>query len=67
MGPKYNFFLEKYLGGRGGSFLIPKKISQIFLYSKRFILVLNFGKIVQFNNFIANLRKLPHAYKKEKQ
>ena len=57
----------------GGSFPIQKITLQIFLVSKRYILVVNFGKNVQKGgrggvisnpkNFIANLRKLTHIYK----
>ena len=58
----------------GGSFPIQKITLQIFLVSKRHILVVNFGENVQKGgegggvisnpkNFIANLRKLTHIYK----
>ena len=64
-------FLENFRRG-GGSFPIQKITLQIFLVSKRYILVVNFGKNVQKGgrggvisnpkNFIANLRKLAHIY-----
>ena len=63
-------FFENFRRG-GGSFPIQKITLQIFLVSKRYILVVNFGKNVQKGgegggvisnpkNFIANLRKLTH-------
>ena len=56
----------------GGVISDPKNTLQIFLVSKRYILVVNFGKkcpkrgggvISNPKNFIANLRKLAHIYK----
>ena len=66
-------FFWKTSEGGGGSFPIQKITLQIFLVSKRYILVVNFGKNVQKGgegggvisnpkNFIANLRKLTHIY-----
>ena len=64
-------FFEKGPKRGGGSFPIQKITLQIFLVSKLYILVVNFGKNVQKGgegvisnpkNFIANLRKLTHIY-----
>ena len=71
--PKLDVFLENFRRGRGGSFPIQKITLQIFLVSKRYILVVNFGKNVQKGGrgggvisnpkkFIANLRKLTNIY-----
>ena len=64
-------FLEKFRRG-GGVISDPKKYVADFLVSKRYILVVNFGKNVQKGgkggvisnpkNVIANLRKLTHIY-----
>ena len=45
--PKLDVFLENFRRGGGGSFPIQKITLQIFLVSKRYILVVNFGKNVQ--------------------
>ena len=67
--PRFGCFFAK---SPKGGISDPKNFTADFLYLKRYILVVNFGKNVQKGgrggvisnpkNFIANLRKLAHIY-----